>query len=73
MDELIAKRILGREARREEAPIILDEDGNTASASATSAGSAPGQPGAQRSSSTSSRAGRAASTLIDRWRITGGP
>lgn len=46
MDELIAKRILRREARREEAPIILDEYGNPASASATSDGSAPGQPGA---------------------------
>jgi len=32
MNELIAKRILGREATREEAPIILDEFGNTASA-----------------------------------------
>jgi beta-ketodecanoyl-[acyl-carrier-protein] synthase len=32
MNELIAKRILGREASREEAPIILDEYGNTASA-----------------------------------------
>lgn len=32
MNELIAKRILGREATREEAPIILDEWGNTASA-----------------------------------------
>jgi len=32
MNELIAKRILGREATREEAPIILDEYGNTASA-----------------------------------------
>ena len=32
MNELIAKRILGRAATREEAPIILDEFGNTASA-----------------------------------------
>jgi len=32
MNELIAKRILGREATRDEAPIILDEYGNTASA-----------------------------------------
>jgi len=32
MNELIATRILGREATREEAPIILDEFGNTASA-----------------------------------------
>lgn len=32
MNELIAKRILGRPATREEAPIILDEFGNTASA-----------------------------------------
>jgi beta-ketodecanoyl-[acyl-carrier-protein] synthase len=32
MNELIAKRILGRDASREEAPIILDEFGNTASA-----------------------------------------
>jgi beta-ketodecanoyl-[acyl-carrier-protein] synthase len=32
MNELIAKRILGRDATREEAPIILDEYGNTASA-----------------------------------------
>jgi beta-ketodecanoyl-[acyl-carrier-protein] synthase len=32
MNDLIAKRILGREATREEAPIILDEFGNTASA-----------------------------------------
>lgn len=32
MNELIAKRILGRQATREEAPIILDEYGNTASA-----------------------------------------
>ena len=32
MNELIAKRILGREATREEAPLILDEYGNTASA-----------------------------------------
>jgi beta-ketodecanoyl-[acyl-carrier-protein] synthase len=32
MNELIAKRILGREATRAEAPIILDEYGNTASA-----------------------------------------
>jgi beta-ketodecanoyl-[acyl-carrier-protein] synthase len=32
MNELIAKRILGREATRREAPIILDEYGNTASA-----------------------------------------
>jgi beta-ketodecanoyl-[acyl-carrier-protein] synthase len=32
MNQLIAKRILGREATREEAPIILDEFGNTASA-----------------------------------------
>lgn len=32
MNELIAKRILGREATRSEAPIILDEFGNTASA-----------------------------------------
>jgi beta-ketodecanoyl-[acyl-carrier-protein] synthase len=32
MNELIARRVLGREATREEAPIILDEYGNTASA-----------------------------------------
>ena len=32
MNELIVKRILGRVATREEAPIILDEYGNTASA-----------------------------------------
>ncbi|HET9620553.1 MAG TPA: beta-ketoacyl-ACP synthase III [Kofleriaceae bacterium] len=32
MNELIAKRVLGRDATREEAPIILDEYGNTASA-----------------------------------------
>lgn len=32
MNELIAKRILGRDATRTEAPIILDEYGNTASA-----------------------------------------
>jgi len=32
MNELIAKRILGRDASRDEAPIILDEFGNTASA-----------------------------------------
>jgi beta-ketodecanoyl-[acyl-carrier-protein] synthase len=32
MNELIAKRILGRDATREEAPIIIDEYGNTASA-----------------------------------------
>ena len=32
MNELIAKRVIGREATREEAPIILDEFGNTASA-----------------------------------------
>ncbi|MEO8705356.1 MAG: beta-ketoacyl-ACP synthase III [Kofleriaceae bacterium] len=32
MNELIAKRILGRPATREEAPIILDRYGNTASA-----------------------------------------
>lgn len=32
MNELIAKRVLGREATRTEAPIILDEFGNTASA-----------------------------------------
>ncbi|HEY4239440.1 MAG TPA: beta-ketoacyl-ACP synthase III [Kofleriaceae bacterium] len=32
MNELIAKRILGRPATREESPIILDEFGNTASA-----------------------------------------
>jgi beta-ketodecanoyl-[acyl-carrier-protein] synthase len=32
MNELIAKRILGREATRDEAPIILNEFGNTASA-----------------------------------------
>ncbi|MBA3451923.1 MAG: beta-ketoacyl-ACP synthase III [Deltaproteobacteria bacterium] len=32
MNELIAKRVLGRAATRSEAPIILDEFGNTASA-----------------------------------------
>jgi beta-ketodecanoyl-[acyl-carrier-protein] synthase len=32
MNELIAKRVLGRAATREEAPIIIDEYGNTASA-----------------------------------------
>ena len=32
MNELIAKRVLGREATRSEAPLILDEFGNTASA-----------------------------------------
>jgi beta-ketodecanoyl-[acyl-carrier-protein] synthase len=32
MNELIARRVLDREATREEAPIILDEYGNTASA-----------------------------------------
>jgi len=32
MNELIAKRVLGRDATRAEAPIILDEYGNTASA-----------------------------------------
>jgi len=32
MNELIAKRVLGRDATREEAPVILDEYGNTASA-----------------------------------------
>jgi beta-ketodecanoyl-[acyl-carrier-protein] synthase len=32
MNELIAQRILGREATRQEAPLILDEYGNTASA-----------------------------------------
>jgi len=32
MNELIAKRVLGRDATREESPIIIDEYGNTASA-----------------------------------------
>lgn len=32
MNELIAKRVLGREASREEAPVILDEYANTSSA-----------------------------------------
>ncbi len=32
MNELIAKRVMGREATREEAPIILDEYANTSSA-----------------------------------------
>jgi beta-ketodecanoyl-[acyl-carrier-protein] synthase len=32
MNELITKRVLGRDATRDEAPIILDEYGNTASA-----------------------------------------
>lgn len=32
MNELIAKRVLGRDATRTEAPLILDEYGNTASA-----------------------------------------
>jgi beta-ketodecanoyl-[acyl-carrier-protein] synthase len=32
MNDLIAKRILGRPARPDEAPVILDEYGNTASA-----------------------------------------
>lgn len=32
MNDLIAKRLLGREATRSEAPLILDEYGNTASA-----------------------------------------
>jgi beta-ketodecanoyl-[acyl-carrier-protein] synthase len=32
MNDLIAKRVLGREATRAEAPLILDEYGNTASA-----------------------------------------
>ena len=32
MNELIAKRVLGREATREEAPVILDEYANTSSA-----------------------------------------
>jgi len=32
MNDLIAKRVLGREATKTEAPIILDEFGNTASA-----------------------------------------
>jgi beta-ketodecanoyl-[acyl-carrier-protein] synthase len=32
MNELIAQRVLGREATRQEAPLILDEYGNTASA-----------------------------------------
>jgi beta-ketodecanoyl-[acyl-carrier-protein] synthase len=32
MNELIAERVLGRPATREEAPVILDEYGNTASA-----------------------------------------
>jgi beta-ketodecanoyl-[acyl-carrier-protein] synthase len=32
MNELIAERVLGREATRSEAPLILDEYGNTASA-----------------------------------------
>ncbi len=32
MNDLIAKRVLGREATRTEAPLILDEFGNTASA-----------------------------------------
>lgn len=32
MNDLIIKRVLGREATREEAPLILDEYGNTASA-----------------------------------------
>lgn len=32
MNELIAQRILGREATRDEAPLVLDEYGNTASA-----------------------------------------
>lgn len=32
MNDLIAKRVLGREATRAEAPLILDEFGNTASA-----------------------------------------
>jgi beta-ketodecanoyl-[acyl-carrier-protein] synthase len=32
MNDLIAKRVLGREATRSEAPLILDEFGNTASA-----------------------------------------
>ena len=32
MNDLIAKRVLGREATRSEAPLILDEYGNTASA-----------------------------------------
>ena len=32
LNELVAERVLGRAATREEAPIILDEYGNTASA-----------------------------------------
>jgi beta-ketodecanoyl-[acyl-carrier-protein] synthase len=32
MNQLIAKRVLGREASAEEAPIILDEFANTSSA-----------------------------------------
>ena len=32
MNELIAKRVLGREANRVEAPVVLDEYGNTSSA-----------------------------------------
>ena len=32
LNELVAQRVLGRDATREEAPIILDEYGNTASA-----------------------------------------
>jgi beta-ketodecanoyl-[acyl-carrier-protein] synthase len=32
LNELVARRVLGRDASREEAPIILDEYGNTASA-----------------------------------------
>ena len=32
MNQLIAKRVLGREARAEEAPVILDEYANTSSA-----------------------------------------
>ncbi len=32
MNELIAKRVLGREATREEAPVVLDEYANTSSA-----------------------------------------
>jgi beta-ketodecanoyl-[acyl-carrier-protein] synthase len=32
LNDLVAERVLGREATREEAPVILDEFGNTASA-----------------------------------------
>ena len=77
LNELVAQYVLGRDATRTEAPIILDEYGNTASAGSLIAFSlhngGSGRPAATASCRRSARATRSRACCCSGCELTGGP